>query len=80
MSSANLKMVFELKIATQSYVHKEYSRGLKTQPWGATILRMSVDEVTWGLPVRKSRREAFNPRPLSFVTSLEGTMVLNAEL
>ncbi len=66
------------------------SKGIKKQPWGAPMLRMRVDEVcppaltTWGLPVRKSRihmhSEVFNPRSLSFVMSLEGTMVLNAEL
>ena len=39
---------------------------------------------TWGWPVRKSRiqlqREMFSPIALSLVMSLEGTMVLNAEL
>ncbi len=66
--------MFESKVATQSCVYREYGR-LKMQPWGAPRLR--VDEVclptltTWGLPVMKSR---------SLVTSLEGTMVLNAEL
>ncbi len=63
---------------------------LKMQPWGAPMLRMRVDEVclpiltTWSLPVRKSRThlhsKEFNPRSLSFVMSLEGTMVLNAKL
>ena len=52
--------------------------------------RVSVTEVmlptltTWGHPVRKSRiqlrREVFTLRVLSLVTSLEGTMELNAEL
>ncbi len=65
-------------------------QGAQTQPCGAPVFRMRVDEVcqptltTWGLPVRKSRthmhREVFNLRSLSFVMSLEGTMVLNAEL
>lgn len=45
-------------------------------------MRVRVNEVC--LPVRKSRNhmhsELFNPRALSFVTSLEGTMVVNAEL
>ncbi len=71
-------------------VYKEYSRGLKMQPWGAPMLRMRVDEVcpltltTWVLPVRKSRTnlhsEVFNPRYLCLVMSQAGTMVLNAEL
>ena len=57
---------------------------------GPPALRVSVEEVmmptftTWGRPVRKSRtqlhREEFSPRAVSFVVSLEGTMVLKAEL
>ena len=39
---------------------------------------------TWGRPVRRSRiqiqREVFSSRVLSLVMSLEGTMVLSAEL
>jgi hypothetical protein len=39
---------------------------------------------TWGRPVRKYtnqlQREVFSHRVLSLVMSLEGTMVLNAEL
>lgn len=48
-----------VKVATQSCVYREYSRGLKTQPWGAPVLRMRVEEVclptltTWDLPVRR---------------------------
>ena len=67
-----------------------YSRGLKIQPWGSSVLRMRVEEVhlptvtTWGLPVKKSgihmHSEVFIPRSLSFVTSLEVIMVLNTEL
>ncbi|KAI3353500.1 hypothetical protein L3Q82_020020 [Scortum barcoo] len=34
MLSANLTMVLELWVATQSCVNREYSRGLSTQPWG----------------------------------------------
>ena len=54
------------------------------------MVRISVAEVmlptltTWVPSVRKSRnqlqREVFNPRVLSLVTCLEGTMVLNAKL
>lgn len=54
-------------------------------------LRISVEEVMWptattwgGRLVRMSRtqlhREEFTPRDVSFVVSLEGTMVLKAEL
>ena len=39
---------------------------------------------TWVRPIRKTRiqlqREVFSPRILSLVITLEGTMVLNAEL
>ncbi len=54
------------------------------------VLRVSGEEIllptltTSHLPVRKSRiqlhREFFRPRARSLTTSLEGTMVLNAEL
>ena len=54
------------------------------------MLRVSVADVllpnhnTWHRTARKSRiqlqREGFSPRDLSLVMSLEGTMVLNAEL
>ena len=69
---------------------REYSRGLRTHPWGAPMLRVSVEEVllpiltACGLPVRKSRiqmlRVKSRPRALSLVASLEGTIVLNADL
>ena len=74
----------------QSWVNREYRRGLSTHPWGAPVLRISVADVllptltTWGRPVRKSRiqlqRVVFSPRILSLVMSFEDTMVLNAEL
>ena len=38
VSSANLMMVLELRVATQSCVNREYRRGLSTQPWGAPVL------------------------------------------
>ncbi len=76
--------------ATQSCVYREYRRGLRTQPWGASVLRVSGEEMflptltTCRLPVRKSRiqlhRELFRYRARSFTTSLKGTMALNAEL
>ena len=57
---------------------------------GAHVWRVCLAEVmlstltTGGRPVRKSRiqlqREVFSPRVLSLMTSLEGAMVLNAEL
>ena len=77
-------------MAMQSWVNREYRRGLSTHHCGAPVLRISVADVllpaftTWGRPVRKSRmqlqREVFSSRILSLVMSFEGTMVLNAEL
>jgi hypothetical protein len=64
--------------------------GIEHAPLRGPVLRISVEDVllhthtTWGRPVRKSRiqlqREVFSPRVLSLVLTLEGTMVLNAEL
>ena len=64
--------------------------GLSTYSCGAPMLRISEVEVlfptftTWGRPVRKSRtqlhRTEFRPKASSLMMSLEGTMVLNAEL
>lgn len=33
-----------VKVMTQSCVYKTYSRGLKTQPWGAPLLNMMVED------------------------------------
>ncbi len=33
--------------AVQSCVYREYRSGLKTQPWGAPVLRTSGDEVSY---------------------------------
>jgi hypothetical protein len=59
-------------------------------PLGASVLKVSMAEVmlptlnTRWWHIRKSRiqlqREVFSQRVLSLVTSLEGIMVLNAEL
>ena len=86
MFSANLMMVLESCLATQSLANREYRGGLSTHPRGAPVLIVSVANVllptltAWGQPVRKSRiqlqREVFNP----WVLSLEGTIWLNAEL
>ncbi len=88
VSSANLAMTLELCVSTQSCVYKEYGRGLRTQPCGALVMRVSEEEML--LPTLtiyllsdkpgSSCRELFRPRARSFTTSLEGTMVLNAEL
>ena len=76
--------------ATHSCVNREYSRGLRTHLWGAHVLIISVEEVllpilpACGMPVRKSKiqlqRVVSRPRALSLVMSLNGTIVLNAEL
>ena len=48
VSSANLMMVFELCLAMQSWVNREYRRGLRTHPWGAPVLRISMADVSSG--------------------------------
>jgi len=73
VSSANLML--ELDLATQSWVYRDYSRGLRTQPWGAPVFRVRGLEVclstlaTWGLAVSKSRIQAhrgvFRPSSIS---------------
>ena len=45
VSSANLKIELEGNLATQSWLYQECSRGLGTQPCGAPVLRMIVEEV-----------------------------------
>lgn len=34
VSTANLMMVLELYVAVQSWVNREYSKGLSSHPWG----------------------------------------------
>ncbi len=90
VSSANLTMEVELCEDTQSWVYREYSRGLRTQPCGAPTFRVMELEVNWptfttcGLAVRKSwiqsQSEVFRPRSDSLTASLVGTIVLKAEL
>jgi hypothetical protein len=72
-------------MATQSWVNREYRRGLSTHPCGAPVLRVSEVEMlfptftTWGWPV-KVQDPSWRPRDSSLMMSLEGTMVLKAEL
>jgi hypothetical protein len=53
----------ETCMATQSWVNREYRRGLSTHPCGVPVLRICEVEVliptftTWGRPVRKSRTQ-----------------------
>ncbi len=71
-------------------MYREYRSGLRTQPCGAPVLRVSGEEMllpiltTWRLFDGKSRiqlhSKLFKPRARSFTSSMEGTMVLNAEL
>ena len=48
---------------TQSWVNREYRRGLSQHPCGAPVLRISEEEImfptftTWGRPIRKSRTQ-----------------------
>ncbi|XP_070299467.1 serine/threonine-protein kinase Nek9-like [Salvelinus sp. IW2-2015] len=41
-------MVLESCLAMQSWVNREYRRGLSTHPWGAPVLRISVADVFKG--------------------------------
>ena len=47
VSSANLMMVLVGWVGVQSWVYKEYSSGLSTQPCGEPVLRVMVEE-RWG--------------------------------
>jgi hypothetical protein len=78
-------------VATQSWVNKEYSKGLRTHPCGSLVLRISKVEVfptftTWGKPVRKSRTKLHKGMVQTQSLKLNdelwsnGTMVLNSEL
>ena len=90
MSSTDLMIELEACMAPQSWVNREYRSGLSTHPCGALVLRISEVEMlfptfpSWVRPVRKSRtrlhRAGFRPRASSLMMTLEGTMVLNAEL
>jgi hypothetical protein len=74
----------EACVTTLSWVNREYRRGLGTHP----VLRISEVEVlfpnTWWQPVRKSRTQLHGAgsrlRAPSLMMSLEGIMVLKAEL
>ena len=56
-------MGLESCVATQSWVNRQYRRGLSTHPWGTPVLRVSVAEVmlptltTWVL----ARQEVQDP-------------------
>ena len=60
MSSANLMIELEVCMARQSWVNREYRRGLRMHPCGAPGGRSSGVEMlvptltTWGRPIRKS--------------------------
>jgi hypothetical protein len=45
VSSANLIFELEVCVATQSWVNREYRRGLYKHPFGAPVLRNSEVEV-----------------------------------
>ena len=54
----------EACMATQSWVNREYRRGLRTPPCGAPVLKISGVETlfptltTWGRPVQEVRHPA----------------------
>ncbi len=45
VSSANVTMALELCVATPSCVYREYRRGMRTQPCGSPVLRVSGEEM-----------------------------------
>ena len=71
-------------------MYKEYSKGLRAQPYRTPVLRMITEEVLLSILtgcgpwVRKSRvqlqKEESSPRPLSLEMSFIGIMVLKTEL
>ena len=90
VSSANLMMVLVGWVGVESWVYKEYSSGLSTQPCGEPVLSVMVEE-RWGPSftvcgrfVRKSfiqvQMEGERPSAVHLLTSMSGMIVLNAEL
>ena len=43
-------MVLESCLAMQSWVNREYRKGLSTHPWGGPVLRISVADVLLPYP------------------------------
>jgi hypothetical protein len=74
--SANLIIDLEACMATLSWVNRDYRRGLSTHLCGAPVLRISKVE----LSKTQLLGAGFRPRAPSVMMSLEGTMVLKAEL
>ena len=74
----------EACMATRSWVNREYRRGLRTHPCGPPVLRISGVEMlfptltTWVRQVQDP--VAQGGVETQGLTSLEGIMVLNAEL
>ena len=90
VSSANLMMVLVGWVGVQSWVYKEYSSGLSTQPCGEPVLRVMVEE-RWGPSFtvcgrfeRKSfiqvQMEGERPSAVHLLTSMSGMIVLKAAL
>ena len=61
MSSANLMIELEVCVATQSWVNREYRRGLRTHPCGAPVLRISGDVVAYPHHLGAARQEVQYP-------------------
>ena len=88
VSAANLMIKGEVCMATQSWVKREYRRGLSTHPCGEPVLRISEGVVFYLHHLGATRQEVqgpvaqggARPRVLSLMMSLEGTMVLTAKL
>ncbi len=90
VSYANFTIEFSPCRGLQLWVYSVNRRGLSTQPWGALVLNIRVEEerlpigTDRGLFVRKSsiqlQRVVLMPRVFSFPVSFMGEIVLKAEL
>jgi hypothetical protein len=86
---ANLMIELEAYVAKQSWVSRKYRRGLSVHPCGAPVLRISEAELLFlrsppgggpsGSPGPSCPGRGSDPGPQALM-SLEGTMVLKAEL
>ena len=61
VSSANLMIELEACIATQSWVNREYRRGLSMHPCGAPVLRVREEVVFYLHYLGAARQEVQDP-------------------
>jgi hypothetical protein len=61
VSSANLMIELEACVATQSWLNREYRRGLSTDPCGAPVLRIRRSEGVVSYHLGAARQEVQDP-------------------